>query len=83
VGSISREQFYLSAELMRISKQRAVSGVGMKDQACIGQTLRKDVGVCGDHDVIDSIEYERRLLDFLKPGAALTLRSPQDLIAIV
>src|SRR5258707_1774158 len=45
IVSVSQEEFYLRAELMRILEQRAGSRVGKKDQACIGQMRGKDVGI--------------------------------------
>jgi len=71
---LSKKSFHLSTELVRILEERTVSGVGIKDQARIWQMLRKDVRVNrGDHHIIDPIEDERRLLDFLQPAVALAL----------
>jgi hypothetical protein len=40
---LSNKSFHLSTELVRILEERAVSGVGIKDQARVWQMLRKDV----------------------------------------
>src|SRR5271168_3292315 len=75
VGTVRQREFYLGAELMRVLEQCAVSGVGVKDQARIGQMLRKNVGINRrNHHVIDPIEDEGGLLDFLQPRVTFAFR---------
>ena len=64
----------MSREGLRVLEQRAVSGVGVRQQDRVRQVLGEPVGVRdGDHLVADTVHDQRRVTDGPQVGEPLAL----------
>jgi hypothetical protein len=69
-------------EPLRILERRAVPGIGIDEELGVGDGLGQVPGIDRrDHDVVDAVQYQRRLLDRIQVGIGVVVeRGESDIV---